>query len=230
MLTQQIGLSVEEANNLQKLAFDNRMSADGITKEVLKQTLAYKKQTGIQLNNKKILQDVSKISGQLRLQYGNSVKQLTAATIQADKLGFSLEKTKQIAEQLLNFEESIENELSAELLIGRDLNLEQARLLALNGKSAEATALIAENMGGSAGFASMNVIQQEALAKALGMSADELSDSILYQERLNSLGSIGQQQVKDRIAELENQGRFEEAQQLQREIANGNCAEEALKE
>lgn len=229
MLTQQIGLSVEEANHLQQLAFDNKMSADGITKEVLKQTLAYKKQTGIQLDNKKILQDVSKISGQLRLQYGNNVKQLTAATIQANKLGFSLEKTKQIAEQLLNFEESIENELSAELLIGRDLNLEQARLLALNGKSAEATALIAENMGGSAGFASMNVIQQEALAKALGMSADELSDSILYQERLNSLGSIGQQQVKDRIAELEKQGRFEEAQQLQREIANGTDAEEALR-
>ena len=229
MLTQQIGLSVEEANHLQQLAFDNKTSADAITKEVIKQTSSYKKQTGIQLDNKKILQDISKISGQLRLQYGNSVSQLTAATVQANKLGFSLEKTKQISEQLLNFEESIENELAAELLIGRDLNLEQARLLALNGKSAEATALIAENMGGSAGFASMNVIQQEALAKALGMSADELSDSILYQERLNSLGSIGQQQVEDRIAELENQGRFEEAQQLQREIANGTDAEEALK-
>ena len=229
MLTKQIGLSVEEANNLQKLAFDNRMSADSITKEVIKQTKSYRNQTGIQLDNKKILQDVSKISGQLRLQYGNNVKQLTAAVIQSQKLGLSLEQTKKIAEGLLNFEESIENELSAELLIGRDLNLEQARLLALNGKSAEATALIAQQMGGSAEFSRLNVIQQESLAKALGMSADELADSMVYQERLNSLGSIGQQQVTDRIAELEKEGRFEEAQQLQREIANGTAAEEALK-
>ena len=115
MLTKQIGLSVEEANNLQKLAFDNRMSADDITKEVIKQTKSYRNQTGVQLDNKKILQDVSKISGQLRLQYGNNVKQLTAAVVQSQKLGLSLEQTKKIAEGLLNFEESIANELSAEL-------------------------------------------------------------------------------------------------------------------
>jgi hypothetical protein len=228
ILTKEIGLSVEEANELQKLAFQNGMTTEDITKEVLSQTKSYRNQTGVQLNNKKILQDVSKISGQLRLQYGNSTKQLIAATIQANKLGLSLEQTKKISESLLNFEESIENELSAELLINRDLNLEQARLLALNGKSAEATALIAEQMGGSAEFSKLNVIQQEALAKALGMSADELANSMIYQEQLSSLGSTQQQQIKDQIKALEDQGRLEEAQQLQRDIANGKSAEEAL--
>lgn len=228
ILTKEIGLSAEEANNLQKLAFQNGMTTEDITKEVLSQTKSYRNQTGVQLNNKKILQDVSKISGQLRLQYGNSTKQLIAATIQANKLGLSLEQTKKISESLLNFEESIENELSAELLINRDLNLEQARLLALNGKSAEATALIAEQMGGSAEFSKLNVIQQEALAKALGMSADELANSMIYQEQLSSLGSTQQQQIKDQIKALEDQGRLEEAQQLQRDIANGKSAEEAL--
>jgi hypothetical protein len=228
ILTKEIGLSTEEANNLQKLAFQNRMTTEDITKEVLSQTKAYRNQTGVQLSNKKILQDVSNISGQLRLQYGNSTKQLIAATIQANKLGLSLEQTKKISESLLNFEESIENELSAELLINRDLNLEQARLLALNGKSAEATALIAEQMGGSAEFSKLNVIQQEQLAKALGMSADELANSMIYQEQLSSLGATQQQQVKDQIKELESQGRLEEAQQLQREISNGVAAEDAL--
>lgn len=228
ILTKEIGLSVEEANELQKLAFQNGVTTGDITQEVLSQTKAYRNQTGVQLNNKKILQDVSKISGQLRLQYGNNVKQLVAATVQSQKLGFSLEQTKKIAEQLLNFEESIENELSAELLINRDLNLEQARLLALNGKSAEATALIAEQMGGAAEFSRLNVIQQESLAKALGMNADELSNSMIYQEQLSKMGAVQQQQIRDQIAELEKQGRLEEAQQLQREIANGTAAKEAL--
>jgi hypothetical protein len=189
---------------------------------------AYQKQTGVLLDAKKITQDVAKINGQLRLQYGNNVKQLASAVIQANKLGFSLEQTKKIAEGLLNFEESIENELSAELLIGRDLNLEQARLLALNGKSAEATALIAENMGGSAGFASMNVMQQESLAKALGMSADELANSMIHQENLNRLGKEDKKRLEDQLDYLRSIGAEEQAQQLERAVANGTNIEAAM--
>ncbi len=84
-------------------------------------------------------------------------------------------------------------------------------------------------MGGSAEFSKLNVIQQEQLAKALGMNADEMADMMIYQEQLNSLGEIQSQLIKDRIDELEKQGRTEEAQQLQRDISNGVAAEEALK-
>jgi len=224
-LTKQLGLSVEESQALYVLARQNNMTQDDITKEVVSQVNTFKKQSGTLLDSKKILQDVSKISGQLRLQYGNNVKQLVAATVQANKLGFSLEKTKQIAEGLLNFEESIENELSAELLIGRDLNLEQARLLALNGKSAEATALIAENMGGSAGFAAMNVIQQESLAKALNMSADELANSIMHQENLKRLSVEDKKRLEEKLAYYKSIGEIEKAQQLERAAANeGNIS------
>lgn len=227
-LTQQLGLSIEEANNLYVLARQNNMTQDDITKEVTSQVNSYRKQTGVLLDSKKVLQDVSKVTGQLRLQYGNNVKQLSSAVIQANKLGFSLEKTKQIAEGLLNFEQSIENELSAELLIGRDLNLEQARLLALNGKSAEATALIAENMGGSAGFASMNVLQQESLAKALGMSADELANSMMYQENLAKLSKDDKKRLEDKLAYYRSIGDVEKAQQLERAAANSSNIGAAL--
>jgi hypothetical protein len=227
-LTQQMGLSAEEGQALYVLARQNHMTQDDITKEVTSQVNSFKKQSGALLDSKKILQDVSKISGQLRLQYGNNVKQLVAATVQANKLGFSLEQTKKIAEGLLNFEESIENELSAELLIGRDLNLEQARLLALNGESAKATALIAENMGGSAGFASMNVISQEALAKALGMSADELANSIMYQENLSKLSKDDKKRLEDKLAYYRSIGDVEKAQQLERAAANSTNLDAAL--
>jgi archaellum component FlaC len=228
VLTKQMGLSVEDANALYVLGRQNKMTSTEVVGEIQKQVKANQKQTGVLLDAKKITQDVAKINGQLRLQYGNNVKQLASAVIQANKLGFSLEQTKKIAEGLLNFEESIENELSAELLIGRDLNLEQARLLALNGKSAEATALIAENMGGSAGFASMNVIQQESLAKALGMSADELANSILYQENLNRLGKEDKKRLEDQLDYLRSIGAEEQAQQLERAVANGTNIEAAM--
>ena len=221
LLTKQMGFSVEEANNLYVLGRQNQMTSAEVVGEIQKQVKAYQKQTGVLLDVKKITQDVSKITGQLRLQYGNNVSQLTAAVIQSNKLGFSLEQSKKIAEGLLNFEQSIENELAAELLINRDLNLEQARLLALNGKSAEATALIADQMGGAAEFSRLNVIQQEALAKALNMSADDLANSMLYQENLNRLRGEDKQRLIDQLAYLRSIGAEEQAQQLERAVANG---------
>jgi hypothetical protein len=227
-LTKQMGLSVEEGQALYVLGRQNKMTSSEVVDEITKQVKATQKQHGFLLDTKKVTQDVSKITGQLRLQYGNNVKQLASAVIQSNKLGFSLEQTKKIAEGLLNFEESIENELSAELLIGRDLNLEQARLLALNGKSAEATALIAQNMGGSAGFAAMNVIQQEALAKALNMSADELANSIMQQENLGNLKEEDKKRLEDEIGRLKERGELEKAQQLERAAANGADIESAI--
>jgi hypothetical protein len=216
-----MGLSAEEGQALYVLGRQNKMTSSEVVDEITKQLEVNKKQTGVLLDAKKITQDVSKINGQLRLQYGNNVKQLASAVIQSNKLGFSLEQTKKIAEGLLNFEESIENELAAELLIGRDLNLEQARLLALNGESAKATALIAENMGGSAGFAAMNVLQQESLAKALGMNADELANSIMHQENLGKLKETDKKLLEDELARLKERGELEKAQQLEQAAANG---------
>lgn len=227
-LTKQMGLSAEEGQALYVLGKQNKMTSSEVVDEITKQVAANQKQTGVLLDAKKITQDVAKINGQLRLQYGNNVKQLTAAVVQANKLGFSLEQTKKIAEGLLNFEESIENELSAELLIGRDLNLEQARLLALNGKSAEAVAELAQEMGGSAEFSKLNVIQQEQLAKALGMSADELADSMLHQENLSKLKASDKKLLEEEVARLKERGELEKAQQLERAAANGANIQSAI--
>ena len=229
LLTKQMGFTVEEANALYVLGRQNKMTSSEIVDEIVSQVEAYKKQSGVLLNTKKITSEVSTINGQLRLQYKNNVTQLTAAVIQSNKLGFSLQQSKNIAEGLLNFEQSIENELSAELLLGRELNLEQARLLALNGESAKATALIAENMGGSAGFTALNVVQQDALAKALNMTSDELANSMLYQENLAQLGEEEKQRVIEQIDLLESKGNIEAAQQLQRAIAAGTDIDAALK-
>ena len=101
------------------------------------------------------------------------------------------------------FESSITKELQAELLIGKDLNLEQARLLALQGDSAGAAAELAKQFGTAEEFSSLNVIQQQSLADAMGMSVDQLSDSIRKQQVLSSLGA-------ESVKQLEKQGRLDE--------------------
>ena len=145
-------------------------------------------ETGIRLNGRKILAEVANISGQLGAQYGFNTQQLAKAVVQSQRLGLSLEDSKNIAGNLLDFESSITNELEAELLLGKDLNLEQARLLALQGDSAGAAAELAKQFGTAEEFSNLNVIQQESLAKAMGMNADQLADSIRKQQVLSSLG------------------------------------------
>jgi len=228
LLTKQMGFSVEEAQGLQQLAMANGMYAKDVTNSVIKQTAALAKQTGVQLDNKKVIGEVAKVSGQLRLQYQNNPSLIAAAVVQTQKLGISLEQAAKASRSLLDFESSISNELEAELLTGKDLNLEKARLLALNGKSAEAAAEMLRQTGSSAEFSKMNVIQQDALAKAVGMTSDELANSLIQQENLNRLGSESRQQIEEKAELLRKNGDIDGANRLMNSIGNEKEAQEAL--
>ena len=230
MLTKEMGFQADEAAGIQQLAMSNGMTAEQVTDSVIKQTSSLAKQKGIQLDNKKIIGEVAKVSGQLRLQYANNPALIAKAVVQTKQLGLTLEQAAQAAHSLLDFESSIENELSAELLTGKSLNLERARGLALNGQSAEAAAEMAKQIGTSADFTKMNVIQQEALAKSVGMSADELANSLITQENLSKLGGETKKQLEEKAELLRSQGKIDEANQLLASAGNEEQAQAALKE
>jgi hypothetical protein len=142
---------------------------------------------------------------------GGSADALARSAAQARQFGLSLEQTEKIASSLLDFESSISSELEAELLTGKDLNLEQARLLALNGDTAAAAAEVAKQVGTSADFGKMNVIQQEAIAKAAGMTRDELAQSLIEREALTALSGVEGKNAKERFDNLVKEVGLEEA-------------------
>lgn len=228
LLTKAIGLSTDEAASLQQLAMANGKTADDVVDSTIKQTAALARQTGIQLNNKKVLGEVAKVSGQIRLQYQNNPDLIAKAVVQTQKLGISLGQAAKMSSYLLNFEESISDQISAELLTGKQLNLEKARLLALNGDIAGASAEILKQVGSATEFGEMNVIQQESLAKAAGMTADELANSLVQQENLNRLGGVAKKDIAERVKMLKLQGREIEANELMASIGNETKAKEAL--
>jgi hypothetical protein len=230
LLTKKMGLSVEAAEGIQKLAMANGMTAEDVTDSVIKQTSALAKQTGVQLDNKKITEKVAKVSGQLRLQYANNPKLIAKAVVQTEKLGISLETAANAAKGLLDFESSIENELSAELLTGKALNLERARGLALNGDSVGAAKEMLAQVGSAADFQNMNVIQQEAIAKAVGMSADDLANSLVTQENLSKLGDNTRKQIEEEIEAAKKLGDMDKVRMLEASIGNEKEAQAALKD
>ena len=139
------------------------------------------------LSNKKVLEETLTISGALAANYRDNPGAIARAVTQSQKLGMTLEQSKNSTRGLLDFESSISAELEAELLTGKDLNFERARSLALQGKSAEAAAEVRKQVGSYTEFQKMNVIQQEAIAKAAGMTSDELANSLRKEETLAKL-------------------------------------------
>ena len=181
LMTKQMGMSAEEAAGIQKLSLLTGKSAESILQSSIKQNNAA-------ISYRKILKEISSLSAELTIRYGNDPEKIAAAVVQANKLGMSLEETRKISDSLLNFETSIEGELESELLLGKQFNFEKARELALMGKSSDAAGELLKQVGGTVELEKMNVIQRQRLASAIGLSADELSKAAIEQSVLNNLG------------------------------------------
>jgi len=185
-LRERFGLSEEALANVTKEALSTGRSLESIKDEQLASLVAAEKTLQVNLNTNKALEKANSISAALRLNLEKSPGGLVKAVAQATALGLEIEQTAKMAGKLLDFESSIEAELEAELLTGKELNLEQARSLALQGKSVEAAAEIAKQVGSSAEFANMNVIAQQSLADAVGLTTEELANSLRKQESITS--------------------------------------------
>jgi hypothetical protein len=210
-MTAAAGLTHEELMGIEKMSLVNGKTLESNTQEILGSAQAYAAQNKLTVNAKQILKDVNKASASLKLSLGANPKLLAEAAVKARQFGLSLEQADKMAESLLDFESSIESELEAELLTGKNINFEKARELALNNDIAGAAELIAQQIGDSASFSKMNRIQQEALAKAAGMTRDELAQSLMDREALIKLGAKEGQDAQDRYNEMRAAGMSEAA-------------------
>jgi len=184
-LTEQLGLSSEEAGKLTLLSRIQGKNTEDILENTVSTVSSLVKQNGVAVNVKGVLSDVANVSDAIAVSLGKNPVAIAEAATQARLFGSNLEQVDKIASSLLDFESSIASELEAELLTGKQLNLEKARLLALNNDLAGLSEELANNEGIIEAFASGNRIQQEAAAAALGMQRDELAKIALQQDYNN---------------------------------------------
>ena len=217
-LREAAGLTNEELMGIQSLTLANGKSLEENTGEFLAQAKISSTKNGVILNEKKLMADISKISAATQLSLGKSSGSIANAAATAQSLGMELSKVDDIAGSLLDFESSIENELSAELLLNKDLNLEKARQAALNNDLATVAKEISEQAGSAAEFGEMNRIQQEALAKSVGMSREDLAQTLFTQEQLaGASGEEAEKRQKLLDARIEEVG----LEQAKKELADG---------
>ena len=109
------------------------------------------------------------------------------AAIQAKKLGLNMSTVSAMADSLLDFESSIESQMEASMMLGRSINTDTARRLALEGDLVGMQKEVMKQVGNEAEFNAMNTLQRQALAKAFGLSVNDLGKMVRDQEVLNNM-------------------------------------------
>jgi hypothetical protein len=219
------GLTNEELMGIQSLTITNGKSLEQNTGEIMAQAKFTGLKNGVLLNEKDILKGIKDVSSATTLTLGKNPKLIAEAVATAKSLGMEMSQIENISNSLLDFQSSIENELSAELLTGKQLNLETARYAALTGDVATVASEVAAQVGSAAEFSEMNRLQQEAIAKSVGMGREELAKTLYLQEQLSGLSGDEAKVQEDLLNK-----RIEEVglAQAQKEMAEGGV--EGLKQ
>jgi len=181
-LTKFLGLSANESGVLARNAqISGENLKDGADQAIRAINPAF--------SQKKILQDIAKLSASITTSFGNSNVALAKAASDAKELGLNLDQVDKIAGGLLDIESSIAAEFEAEVISGKQLNLERARYFALTNDLAGVTKELTNQGITQESFAKSNRIEQEAVAKAIGLSRDELAASLQEQALLAGMST-----------------------------------------
>ena len=184
-LNKLIGFSAQSAGRLALLIRLQGKNTEEVTSNLFKSANASAKLLGTTATAKDILIEASNASTGLQASLSKTPDALVRAAAAAKAFGTELKTLEATQNSLLQFETSIASELEAELLTGKQINLEKARLAALNNDIAGVGEELLKQGITLNAFNDMNFVQQEAIAKSIGMQRDALGDSLMKQELQN---------------------------------------------
>jgi hypothetical protein len=204
-LTKMAGYSVETATQLSTLSLATGESSKDITTEFLGQVKALNAQNGLAINEKQLLEGISKISKGTLATFAGQTDKLSAAVFAAKKLGLEISQVEKIADGLLDIESSLTAEFEAEVISGKQLNLERARYFALTNQIGKVADELGKQGVTQASFAKSSRIEQEAVAKAMGMSRDELGAMLIEQKAISAIGADDAKGAREKFEALKAQ-------------------------
>ncbi len=193
-IRQDLGASVQEAANL-SLSFARTASATGQTSDELSKTLSVMESISsasrdVLLNQIRtnaamieaagvapalVMKDIA-ANAEFFAQFAkDGGSNIIGAGIAARKLGLEMSAIAGMTESLLDFETSIEKQMEASMLLGRQINMDKARQLAFTGDIEGMQREILKQVGGEAEFAKMSYIQRKATAAAAGTTVENLA-------------------------------------------------------
>lgn len=186
-MVKSMGMTQEQANRAAIMSQVNGQTIDQMNKSLKEGNKQYNQQNRSALAQGMVMREVYSTSTAIAASMGNSVDRIGDAVRRAKDLGLSLKEVDDIANSLLDVESSIAVEFEYEVISGKQINLEAARYYALTSQTDKLTKEIVNNQEIIASFASGNRIEQEAAAKALGISREQLAEMYIASLRKKGL-------------------------------------------
>lgn len=118
---------------------------------------------------KKVMADIADSAEEAQGFFRGNVQALGAAAINAAKMGSSLKEASKVSRGLLNYQDSVTNEMEASAILGTNLNFSQSRYLAATGDVVGAQASMVKQLRNRVDLDKASVFEIEAMEKATGM-------------------------------------------------------------
>ena len=138
-----------------------------------------------------VMKDLSNISESVRTTFRGSTLQLVKSTVEARKLGLTMTEVGNVAEKLLNFNESINAEIEASVMLGRNISFQDARTLAYKGDILGATKSILDTVEQTTDLNKLDALQLKSISEATGLTVGQLQDSLQIRKDLKQLQLSG---------------------------------------
>tara|TARA_R100000995_G_scaffold84853_1_gene65250 strand:+ start:2078 stop:3928 length:1851 start_codon:yes stop_codon:yes gene_type:complete len=194
------GMSTDETSKLVGLF----VKTQGLTGEQAENLLLGARQLAVANNvaPDKVLSDIAADTELFARFSKDGGQNLLRAAVQARKLGIELSSVAKAAGGLLDFQNSLNAEVEASILLGRDVNLQKARQLSLDNDLEGLQAELVKQVGTEAEFNKLNSIQRDKLAGALSMSVSEVQKLVSATAQQKTLqGEINRLSSENEIPE-----------------------------
>ena len=200
MLSAQLGIAESESAKFLK----SISSISGNTVSSQKGMTGFAKQmsnaAGVALPD--VMKEIAESSDDVRIYTGKSVVNLIKGTVEAKQMGTSFVKMVDTAKKLLDFNTSINDEMEASVLLGRDINFQRARELAFRKNVIDANREILR-IAQSMDFDAMDPFQAESFAKASGKTVAELQDMIQAEKEIQHIRLFGTAEQKKQLSMMD---------------------------
>jgi len=218
-----MGLSEEQANAFTEYAGAHSNNASQMLK-VAEEVAKSVDPKGTMGAMKMITQGIADAGSEIQLQYGRIPGTLEMAVVKAAKLGFTLEDLKGTADNLLDIESSIGQELEYQLLSGHRLVDDQGQSLtnlyrqaALQGDMNKQADIMNKIIKDEGETLENNMFARQEMTKMLGIQESQLASALQKQKILEKAGEAGitintenDESIKDAAAQLVKQGKLDQ--------------------
>ena len=181
--SKKLGISNTQAAQFSSLMFATGESSQEVQIQLMAATKTLAKASGVKFDA--VMSDIASSGKDVAGYFGTSGKELAIMAVQARKMGFELADVKSMSEGLLDVENRIEKQMKFNLLTGKNINLDKATALALEGDHAGMMKEVVKQAGNLDG---LNQLEIKALNEALGVDIMKLKNAEALREQKEAQG------------------------------------------